>query len=49
LHMKNSTTGTKSGLTALLEAAIMLDAEKTIGALGEMQLLKVAEQIVQNM
>jgi hypothetical protein len=49
LHMKNSTTGTKSGLTALLEAAILLDAEKTIGALGEMQLLKVAEQIVQNM
>jgi len=49
LHMKNSTTGTKSGLTALLEAAILLDAEKTIGALGEMQLLKVAQQMVQNM
>jgi hypothetical protein len=46
LHMKNKTTNTKAGLCALLEAAVLLDAEKTVVALGEMQLLKIAEQIV---
>ena len=49
LQMKNNTLGTKSGLAAMLEAAILLDAEKTVVALGELQMLKVAEQIVQNM
>jgi hypothetical protein len=46
LYMKNNTLGTKSGLAAILEAAILLDAEKTVVALGELQLLKVAEQII---
>ena len=49
LHMKNSTVNSKSGLAALLQAAILLDAEKTVTALGELRMLKVAEQIVQNM
>jgi hypothetical protein len=49
LQMKNGTSNTKSGLTILLEAAVLLDAEKTVGGLGDMQLLKVAELIVQNM
>ena len=49
LHMKNNTVNSKSGLAALLQAAILLDAEKTVAALGELQMLKVAEQIVQNM
>jgi hypothetical protein len=49
LQMKNGTSGTKSGLCLLMEAAVLLDAEKTVTALGDMQLLKVAELIVQNM
>ncbi len=49
LHMKTSTLSTASGLTVLLEAALLLDAEKTVGALGDLQMLKVAEQIVQKM
>jgi hypothetical protein len=48
-HMKNNTANTKPALAALLQAAILLDAEKTVVALGELQMLKVAEHIVQNM
>jgi hypothetical protein len=44
--MKEHKTGTKDGLTLLLEAAVLLDCEKTVVALGEMQLLKIAEQVV---
>jgi rRNA processing protein Krr1/Pno1 len=47
--MKNGTANTKSGLTILLEAAVLVAAEKTVSALGDLQLLKVAELIVQNM
>lgn len=46
LKMKEGKTSTKEGLTLLLEAAVLLDCEKSVGALGEMQLLKIAEQIV---
>jgi len=46
LKMKEGKTNTKEGLTLLLEAAVLLDCEKTVGALGEMQLLKIAEQVV---
>ncbi len=46
LHMKNRTIATKSGLTALVEASILKKKKKTVVALGEMQLLKVAEQII---
>jgi hypothetical protein len=49
LQMKNGTSGTKAGLCVLMEAAVLLDGEKTVGALGDMQLLKVAELIVQYM
>ncbi len=46
LNMKEHKTGTKDGLTLLMEAAVLLDCEKTVVALGEMQLLKIAEQVV---
>lgn len=49
LHMKNGTASSEAGLTALLEAAVLLDAEKTVVALGELQMLKLAEQIVHQM
>jgi hypothetical protein len=49
LHMKNGTVNSKAGLTTLLEAAVLLDAEKTVGALSELQMLRIAEQIVQQM
>ena len=49
LNMKNSASSSKSGVTALLEAALLLDPEKTIGALGDLQMVKLAEQIVQEM
>ncbi len=49
LNMKNGASGSKSGVTALLEAAMLLDPEKTIGALGDLQMVKLAEQIVQEM
>jgi hypothetical protein len=49
LHMKNQTTNTKDGVTVLLQAAVLLDAEKTVTALGNLKLLNIAEQIVQGM
>lgn len=49
LHMKNGAASSISGLTALLEAAVTLDAEKTVTALGDLQMLKLAEQIVHQM
>jgi hypothetical protein len=49
LNMKNNTSSTKEGLICLLEAAVLLDPEKTVGALSDLQMQKVAEQIVQAM
>ena len=49
LHMKNGTASSKAGLIALLEAAVRLDAEKTVVALSELQMSKLAEQIVHQM
>ncbi len=49
LHMKNGTVTNEAGLQALFEAAVLLDAEKTVVALGELQMLNVAEKIVQQM
>ena len=49
LHMKDSTVSSKAGLVALLEASVLLDAEKTVVALGDLQMLKIAEQIIQQM
>ena len=49
LDMKNQTSNTKDGLITLLQAAVLLDAEKTVAALGNLKLLNIAEQIVQGM
>jgi hypothetical protein len=49
LDMKNQTSNTKDGLITLLQAAVLLDAEKTVTALGNLKLLNIAEQIVQGM
>jgi hypothetical protein len=49
LKMKEGQAGTRDGLAVILQAAVTLDAEKTVTALGDMQLLKVAEQIVSGM
>ncbi len=49
LHMKNHTENSEAGLQVLLEAAILLDAEKTVVALGELQMQNVAEKFVQYM
>jgi len=49
LNMKNDTSSTKAGLICLLEASVLLDPEKTVGALSDLQMQKVAEQIVQAM
>ncbi len=47
MDMKNGTASTKKGLTNLMEVAVVLDPEKTITTLGDMQLLKVAAEIIQ--
>jgi hypothetical protein len=49
LHMKNGAMGSKVGLATLLEAALLLEPEKTVGAFGDLQMVKLAEQIVQQM
>jgi hypothetical protein len=49
LQMKNGATNTKPGLAIILEAAVTVDAEKTVTTLGDLQLLKIAEQVVQGM
>ena len=49
LKMKEGKAGTKEGLAVVLQAAVTLDAEKTVTALGDMQLLKIAEHVVQGM
>jgi len=35
----------ESGLTALLEAALLLEPDKTVSAFGELQMTNIAEQI----
>jgi hypothetical protein len=49
LKMKEGKANTKEGIAVILQASVTLDAEKTVTALGDMQLLKIAEQIVQGM
>ena len=44
-HMQNDVIKSKSGLTALLEAALLLEPERTMGVFGELQMPNVAEQI----
>ncbi len=48
MDMKNGTASTKKGLTNLLEVAVVLDPEKTITTLSEMQLLKIAAEVIQS-
>lgn len=45
LNMKNGNSESKSGLAALLEAALLLEPEKEMNAFCELQLPTVAEQI----
>lgn len=49
LNMKEGKESTQAGLAIVLQAAVTLNAEKTVTVLGNMQLLKVAEQIVSGM
>jgi len=44
-HWKYDILLTESGLIALLEAALLLEPEKTINAFNELQMANVAEQI----
>jgi len=44
-HWQQSVLKSETGLAALLEAALLLEPEKTINAFGELQMENVAEQI----
>jgi hypothetical protein len=48
IAMKSGIANSKSGVSVLLEAALLLEPEKTLGALNEMQLSNVVEQIKQS-
>ncbi len=47
MDMKNGEANTKRGLTNLIEVATVLDVENTIIALGELNLLTIAAEIIQ--
>jgi len=44
-HWQKDVLNTQTGLTVLLEAAVLLEPEKTVAALTELQLTNVAEQL----
>jgi len=44
-HWQKDSLATQAGLTALLEAAVQLEPEKTVAALTELQLTNIAEQL----
>jgi len=44
-HWQKDILSTQDGLTALLEAAVILEPEKTVTALTELQLTGIAEQV----
>jgi hypothetical protein len=48
LNMKNKASSSKSGVAALLEAALLLEQEKSVGLFGEMQLIQIVEKIKGN-
>ncbi len=48
LNLKNRASSSSAGLAALLEAALLLEAEKTLGFFGELQLSKIVEQVKGN-
>ena len=43
--MQNGAIKSKTGVAILLEAAAILEPEKTVAALGEMQMATLAEEI----
>jgi hypothetical protein len=44
-HWQLDVFESESGLTALLEAALLLEPEKTLGAFTELEMANIAEQI----
>jgi len=44
-HWQNDTLVSEFGLAALLEAALLLEPDKTTGAFAEMELAHISEQI----
>jgi hypothetical protein len=48
LNMKNQASNSKAGLTALLEAALLLEEEKSIEFFAEMQLTRIVEHLKGN-
>lgn len=44
-HWQNDILKTESGLTALIEAAVLLELDKTANAFIELQMANIAEQI----
>jgi len=44
-HWQKDVLNTQTGLTVLLEAAVLLEPEKTLAALTELQLTNIAEQL----
>jgi len=44
-HWQKGVLTTQAGLTALLEAAVLLEPEKTLAALTELQLSNIVEQL----
>jgi hypothetical protein len=44
-HWQNGTLVSEFGLAALLEAALLLEPDKTTGAFAEMELAHISEQI----
>ena len=44
-NMQHGAIKNKTGVAVLLEAALLLEPEKTMAALGEMQMTQLAEEI----
>ena len=48
LNMKNKVSASKAGVAALLEAALLLEQEKSLGLFGEMQLTTIVDKVKGN-
>ncbi len=46
-HWQNDNLKSEAGLATLLEAAVLIELEKTFSALNELQMSNIAEQIKQ--
>jgi len=44
-HWQQDVLESETGLTALLEASLLLEPEKTVGAFAEMEMANIADQI----